>query len=93
MYELGLAILQNTINGLRRSLTTNSSVNVILRLTKEIHQLLFNKEILDNHQVCEQMKNHFNETFQKIDGLKQRFEEQQEFASSKGGSESLPRLH
>ena len=42
-YESSVVVLQTTINGLERSLTANSSVDSILRLTKEIYQLLFKK--------------------------------------------------
>lgn len=82
-YESSGTVLQSTINGLRWSLTTNLSVNEILHLTKEIYQLLFNKDIPNNLQICEQMKSQFNETFSKINGLKKWFEDQQEVASSK----------
>lgn len=78
VYESGLAVLQNKINGLRCSLTAHASVDEILRLTKEIYQLYFKKEIHNNLQVCDQINYKFNETFQRIDGLKQWFEEQQE---------------
>lgn len=59
-------VLQSTINELRRSLIANSSVDEILRLTKEIYQLLFNKVIPTNLSVCEQMKSQFSETFSKF---------------------------
>ena len=40
-----------------------------MQLTKEIYQLLFNKDIPNNLQICEQMKSQFNETFPKLMGL------------------------
>ena len=55
-YESGYSVLQETIKGLRRSLTTKQSVDEILRLTKEIYQQLFNPEISTNQMVCAQMK-------------------------------------
>lgn len=87
-YEVGYVVLQNTIKGLRRSLTTNQSVDEILRLTKEIYQLLFMSKTPNNQDVCDLMKNQFNDMFEKIEGLMQCFEEQLEPASLKGGSES-----
>lgn len=62
-------------------------------MTKEIYTLLFNFEIPDNLQVSELIKSQFNETFSKIDGLKQWFKEQQFDGSSKGGSESPLHSH
>ena len=56
----------------------------------EIYQLLFNPEIPNNQEVFEQMKTQLNDTFQKIGGLKQWFEEKMGPASSKGGSDSDP---
>lgn len=47
-YESALAVLQTTINGLRCSLTANSSIEEILRLTKEIYNLLFNTKVPSN---------------------------------------------
>ena len=70
-YGSSIDVLQTTINGLQRSLTVNSSIDKILRLTKEIYQLLFNQEIRNNHQLCDVMKSQFNEAFSKIDGVKQ----------------------
>lgn len=40
-YELGYAVLQETIKGLRRSLTAHQSFDKILRLTTESYQVLF----------------------------------------------------
>lgn len=68
-YESTIVVLQSTINGLRQSLTTNSSVDKILRLTKEIYTLVFNTKIPNNVQVSNLIKYQFNETFSKIDGL------------------------
>ena len=47
-YETGFAILQETIKGLRRSLTAKVIVDEILHLTKEIHQNLFSNAIPNN---------------------------------------------
>lgn len=90
VYESGYAVLQDAIKGLRRSLIGNQSVDEIIRLTKEIYQLLFDSNIPNNQHVCDQMKNQFNEMFQKIHRMKQWFEEQMEPTSSKGGSKIDP---
>lgn len=72
-YETIISVLQSTINNIRCSLSANLHADKILKLTKEIHQLLFNKEIPNNQQLCDAMKSQFNEVFAKIDGLKQWF--------------------
>lgn len=41
-YESGFSVLQDTIKGLRRSLTEKESVAEILHLTKGIYHTLFN---------------------------------------------------
>ncbi|XP_023754907.1 uncharacterized protein LOC111903362 [Lactuca sativa] len=64
-YESVIVVLQSTINNLRRSVSDPSHVNEILNLTKEIHQLFFNKEIPNNLQVSELIKQQFTDTFSK----------------------------
>lgn len=54
-YESTIAVLQSTINSLRRSLSANPHADEILKLSKEIHQLLFNKEIPNNQLQCDAM--------------------------------------
>lgn len=68
-YESAIAVLQSTINNLRWSVSTHPHVNQILKLTKEILQLLFKSEIPNNLQVFELIKNQFSEMFAKMDGL------------------------
>lgn len=50
-YESTIMVLQSTINSLRRSLSVNSHADEILKLTKEIHQPLFKKELPNNQQL------------------------------------------
>lgn len=67
---------QETIKGLRCSLTARKTVDEILHLTKEVYQQLFNPKIPTNQTVYTHMETQFNATFQKIDDLKRWFEEQ-----------------
>lgn len=55
-YEPGFSVLQETIEGLRRSPSAKASVDEILRLTKEIYQTLSNSKIPTNKVVCAQME-------------------------------------
>ncbi|KAL7595290.1 hypothetical protein Lser_V15G29353 [Lactuca serriola] len=64
-YESVIVVLQSTINNLLRSVSDPSHFNEILNITKEIHQLFFNKEIPNNLQVFELIKQQFTDTFSK----------------------------
>lgn len=64
-------------NSLQRSLTTSFHGQEILKLTKDIHQLLFNTKIPNNQQLSDLLKSQFKNVFTKIDGLREWFEEKQ----------------
>lgn len=49
----------------------------------ESYQVVFKSQTPNNQDICDQMKTEFNDTFHKIDGLNQWFEEQLKPASSK----------
>ena len=90
--ESTIAVLQCTINSLRHLLSTNFHGQEILKLTKEIHNLLFDTAIPKNQQLRDVLKSQFNDEFLKIDGLKQWFEEQQYVPSSKGEVKTVTRV-
>ena len=93
-YESTVAVLQSTLNNLRLSLFASSHGQEILKLTKEIHQLLFNTKIPDNQQLNDILKSQFNNVFSKIDALLRWFEEKHIVTSSKRGNEhSYPQRH
>lgn len=69
-YESTISILQTTINDLSSSLSSNFHGQEILKLTKEIHKLVFNTVISNNQQLSDTLKAQFNDVFAKIDGLK-----------------------
>ena len=83
-YESTISVLHATINRLQRFVSSNFHGPEILQLTKEIHRLLFNTTIPDNHQLADVLKTHFQEVCAKVDDLKQCLEEAPGLNSSIG---------
>lgn len=54
-YEMDYSVLQDTIKGLRRSVSAKKSVDEILQLTTGIYQTLFNPNIPTSKEVSAQM--------------------------------------